>query len=279
VQGRGAHVGERAVVAAPAVPGEGGEQRDVLARVVEPGGRRVAAVVRRQHQQVALRIEPLEPAPHRRVDALQRAVEPLDVLAVPEELVGLDEVHEHEAVVELADQGVGRGDGVGVARSRVLRVDPHPGEDLADLADRVHGLAGVLQLLEVGARGRVDREVAAVLRALEGPRLADEGPGDHPADGVLAAHDRPRGGARGVELLERHEVLVRGDLQDGVRGRVDDQVARLEVLLAVVGDRLEPVVGRVAQRAATRRLAKRVEDLGREAVGVGPHRLAGSPRP
>ena len=86
------HVGERAVVAPAAVARERREQRHVLARVIGARRRRVAAVVGGDHQQVALRVQPLEPARHGRVDRLQRRRGSPDVLAVAVDLVGLDEV-------------------------------------------------------------------------------------------------------------------------------------------------------------------------------------------
>jgi hypothetical protein len=47
--------------------------------------------------------------------------------------------------------------------------------------------ARLAQLLEVGAAGRLDREVAAAGGALERTRLAAERARDDAADGVLAA--------------------------------------------------------------------------------------------
>ncbi len=253
--------------------GEGGQQRRVLARVVRAGRRRVAAVVGGEDEQVAAGIQALEPARHRAVDGPQGAVEARRVVAVAVDLVRLDEVDEREPVLEPVHQGIRRGDRLGVGRRRVLAADPHPGEHLPDLADRVDGHAGVAELLEVGAPGRVDGEVATPGRPLEGARLARERAGDHPADGVLARHDPPGGGARGVELLPRDDGLVRRDLEDRVGRRVDDQVPGAQVLGAEVVDRPDAVVGGVAEHAAPRRRLERGDDLGREAAGIGPHRL------
>ena len=72
-----------------------------------------------------------------RVDLAQRAVEALDVLAVAVDLVGLDEVGEHEAAVELVHQRRRGVDRLRVGGALVLVVDADAGEHLADLADRV----------------------------------------------------------------------------------------------------------------------------------------------
>ncbi len=86
------------------VPVEAREQRRVLARVVGAGRRRIAAVVGGDDEQVARRVEPLEPAADLRVDLPQRGVEAGDVAAVAVDLVGLDEVREDEPALELVDE-------------------------------------------------------------------------------------------------------------------------------------------------------------------------------
>ena len=70
-----------------------------------------------------------------------------------------------------------------------------------------------------------------------------------------------------VELLERNRLLVRRDLEDGVRRRVDDPLAGLLVLLAELLDDLRP--GRlVAEHAARGGVHERVDHVVREAVGI-----------
>ena len=107
-----------------------------------------------------------------------------------------------------------------------------------------------------------------VRRALVVARLADERPRDHAADRVLAREDLARLPAALVQLLERDRLLVRGDLEDGVRRRVDDPLARLLVLLAELLDDLGARRRLVAEHAARRRVHERVDDVVREAVRV-----------
>ena len=91
-----------------------------------------------------------------------------DVLAVAVDLVGLDEVGEHEAVLELVRSArVVAAIAAAFVGAGVLVVDADVVEHRADLADRVDRDAVGLQLVEVGAAGRVEREVLAPLRALE----------------------------------------------------------------------------------------------------------------
>ena len=145
-------------------------------------------------------------------------------------------------------------------------VDPDAGEHGVHLAHGVHRHAGVVDLLEVGAPRRLHGVVVAARGALERARLADERPRDHAPDRVLAGHDLARLLAVRVELLDRHDLLVRGDLEHRVGRRVDDQIAGLHVLGAEVGDHLGAAVGAVAEDPAAGRRPQLLEDLLREAV-------------
>ena len=112
------------------------EQQRVLARVVGRRRRRVAAVVGGEDQQVA-RPQRLEQVGQAAVEVLQAAVEVDRVVAVAPEHVGLDEVDEDEAVVELLQQPLRLLDALDVRLRRVRLVDVAAGEDVADLADAV----------------------------------------------------------------------------------------------------------------------------------------------
>ena len=181
-------------------------------------------------------------------------MEALHVVAMAVDLIGLDQVHEHQAGVELAQQRGGGGDALGVGGPVVLLVHAHAGEQVADLAHGVHRHAVVLELLEVGAPGRRRRVVAPALAALERARLALEGAGDHAPHLVLAVHQLARLLAHLVEAGLVEHVHVGGDLQHRVGRRVEDQLAGLEVMLAEVLDHLGAAVGAVAAEAPARGL-------------------------
>ena len=147
-----------------------------------------------------------------------------------------------------------------------------PGEDVRDLPDAVDRLAGLADRRQVVRAARLEGEVVAVRRPLVVPRLAVEGAGDDPTDGVLAGQDLPRDPATGVELVERDRLLVRGDLEHRVGRRVDDPLAGPLVLLAELLDDLRPGGGLVADHAAARAVHERVDDVVGKAVRVGGER-------
>ena len=79
-------------------------------------------------------------------------------------------------------------------------------------------------------------------------RLADEGPGDHPAD-AQRVDDLGGDAADLVEPVEAEMRLVRGDLQHAVGGGVEDRLAAGDMLEAEVVDHRHAGGMRVAERA------------------------------
>src|SRR5579862_6879498 len=259
---RRAHVRKLALVdqAGGIAPGDVGEEHRVLPRVVGGRRRRIAAVIRRDDEEVA-RPQRLEQVGQAAVEVLEAAVEVHGVVAVAPQHVGLDEVDEDEALVHLLQELLRHLDAVDVRLRRMRLVDVLAGEDVADLADAVDLVAGVAHEAEVVRPLRLEREVVPVRRARVVAGLADERPRDHAADGVLAGEDLARDAAALVQLFEGDRLLVRGDLEDGVGGRVDDPLARLLMLLAELLDDLGAGGGLVAEDTAARAVHERVDDV------------------
>ena len=64
----------------------------------------------------------------------------------------------------------------------------------------------------------------------------------------MLAHEKlSRNAAVFIELLGRDNVLVRGDLENGVRRRVDNQRARFHLLTAIVADHVRAGIGEITQ--------------------------------
>src|SRR5581483_2037381 len=148
-------------------------------------------------------------------------------------------------------------------------------EDVADLADAVHLDAGLAHEREVVRTPWHEREVMPVRRARVVARLANERSRNDAADGVLAREDLARVAAGLVELFERHGLLVRRDLEDGVGRGVHDPLARLLMLLAELEDDVRPRRRLVPDHAAPGLVHERVDDVVREAVRIRRERLSG----
>src|SRR6185503_3909797 len=68
-------------------------------------------------------------------------------------------------------------------------------------------------------------------------------------------------------------LLVRSDLEDRVRARVDDPLARALMLFTELLDDLGPARGLVAEHAAARAVHERVDHIVRKPERIGRHRL------
>ena len=145
-------------------------------------------------------------------------------------------------------------------------------EDIRDLADADRRETLARERIHHRVARRIEREVVAARRARVVRVLADVRARDDAADAVLTLHDLARHAAVFVELLDRHIVLMRCNLQHAVGRRVDDQCARLLLLAAVVVDDLRARVRLVADDLAAERLLELCDDFRREAVGVRRHR-------
>ena len=152
-------------------------------------------------------------------------------------------------------------------------VDVAAGEDVEDLPDAVDRQARVPNEAQVVGALRLEREVVPIRRPFVVARLAGERPCDDAADGVLSDQDLARGPAAVVQLLERDGLLVRGDLEDRVGGRVDDPLAGLLMLLAELLDDVRPRRGLVPEHAAPGPVHERVDHVVGEAVRIGRERL------
>ena len=253
------------------------EHGGVLAGVVGGGGGGVTAVVGGDDEEVILTQggdEVGEPA----VELGQRGGVALHVVAVAVDHVEVHEVGKADAVeIPLGHLG-GGGHALGIAPRADGLGDALAYEDIGDLAhgDRVQ--TRFLDGIQHGGGGRQDGVVVAAGGALEGG-CALKGAGDDAAHGVLAVpfvgQHIPRDLADAVQLLDGHLVLVCGDLEDAVGGGVDNQLARGQMLLAVVADDVGARVGLVAEYPVARAAGELGKYLGGKALGIGGQGIGG----
>ena len=179
-------------------------------------------------------------------------------------------------VVAVARQRDRAREAVGVRLRRLRVVDVAAGEDVGDLADarararRPRGCARGSSAAWARARSRGGwacggRRPARPRTGRAITRATACSPVSSPRAVRQAAYSSSSGTV----------VLVRGDLEDGVGGGVDDPLARALVLLAEPLDDLGARGGDVADHAAPGGRGEGVEQLLREAVGVGRERALG----
>src|SRR4051812_2652563 len=163
------------------------------------------------------------------------AAYPIGFRAVSIEHVGIDQVDEEETVARLGEQLLRLGEAVRVPFGVQGTRDSAPIVDVGDLAYADDPHPRLREQIEHQPRGRLLREIAAVVRTLEGSPTTDERTRDDAGNTVSLA-DFPRRLAIPVQRGERDLLLVRGDLEDGVRARVDDGKAGAQVFLAEILD-------------------------------------------
>ena len=248
------------------------EQQRVLPRVVGRRRRRVAAVVGGDDQQVA-RPERLEDVLEPPVEVLQAAVEVDRVVAVAPEHVGLDEIHEDEAAVDLLQQLDGLVDPVDVRLRRERLVDVAAGEDVADLADAVHLVAGVAD------RARDSSAAAARARSRAGSACARSSPARRRTGGRSPARPRAcRSGSRARSCSPRRAPRAGSSPRARRSGRRSRRTCRRSTCPVFWCSSpsswmiVRPGRGLVAEDAAAGLVHERVDHVVREAVRVGRHR-------
>ena len=111
-------------------------------------------------------------------------------------------------------------------------------EDVTDLSHSMHMPAVFDQPVEQCRLGRQHGEVTPVSGTLEGRGgLTDKGSGDDAAD-IVGIEQPPGQTAKRQQAIEAEMLLVRCDLEDGIRGRVADRLAGADMVLAEPGDDL-----------------------------------------
>ena len=194
-----------------------GQQKPVLARVVRRGRRRVAAVVGRQNQQVAGRSASSR-SYRRRSKSWRQRWKLTGSLRWPQSESVSTRLVKIEAVVDLSQQPLGLLDPLDVRLRRIRLVDVAAGEDVRDLADAVHDASRLADERQVVRPFRLEREVVAVRGALVVRRARPmNGRAITRPTACLPVRISRAVRQAVVELLERHRLLVRGDLKDASR--------------------------------------------------------------
>ncbi len=129
------------------------------------------------------------------------------------------------------------------------------------------GYSRLREQVEQRRRERRQRKIPPVGGSLERPRCADERPRDHAAHAVADAYEIERDLTKPIQLRHRHDVLVRGDLEDAVGGGVDNRRAGSHVFRSQLVDDGGARRCLVAERATPDARFEGRHDVGRETVG------------
>jgi hypothetical protein len=146
--------------------------------------------------------------------------------------VEVDEIREHHVGVAGSERFDRNADALRVGARVHGRRDAAPRKDVGDLADSEDVPAGGDESIEPRLSDGFDGVVPPVGCANEGAGLPDEGARNHATDGVVTDENGPGESADLPETFRRPDLLVRGDLEDGIAGRVEDRSPRRLMLRA-----------------------------------------------
>ena len=119
----------------------------------------------------------------------------------------------------------------GVARGMDRTAGAAAGEQVVHFADRDNGRPAPREQVEQRIARRVECIVVAVGGPFERAGRADERTRDDAPDTKSPARQVEGNLADAVQLRDGNHVLMGGDLKDAVGGRVDNRLARPDVLL------------------------------------------------
>ena len=200
----------------------------------------------------------------------------VNVPAVAVEHVKIHQVHKAQTVEILPGVVHGMVHTVSVALVEHMLRGALTGKNIVDLAHSDGIQPGGLDGVQHGGCGRLQGEVMPVTGPPEAVhRISHKGTGDDPAHAVLSPEDASGLAAGVVKLLQGDLLLMGRHLEHRVGGGIEDPLAGIQLLLAVIPDHVGAGIGQVAQPAPAGGRLKGVQHLFRKALGIGGQRVRG----
>ena len=251
------------------------QDRDILPGVVGGDIAGIAAVICRNDHQIAGMHE-IHHFLQQEVESLQRAGKTLRVVPVAVDGIGVHEVCEAETVEILlhkVDQRIHAGR---VAGSVIDFCEPFMGKNVLDLADADGFQPGLHDGLRQRASAGGHGKIAPAARALESARLADKGTGNHAPNAQIPLEHLPGNATELVQLLNREQFLMAGNLENAVAAGVNNRRMIPHVLRAQLLQDDGAGSGLVADTLVPDRLFIGIHEFLRETVREG-RECAGDP--
>src|ERR1700722_6705915 len=217
-------------------PGAKGQNRNMLARVVKASERRIVAVIGCDHAIVGCEHR-IFSGPEPSIEGSKTSCITAEVAAMSPFGVEIDQVDEDQSAFGRRGERLKEEVDIAVvALALALVPGVAMGEDVANLANRDNCAAGASRSLQNIALRRRHGEVLAIAgaRKVLGAR-AKERTRDHAPDLQWIAQSA-RDPAKIVQPLEPKGLLMGGDLQHRVGGRVADGFQCSQVLFAIILD-------------------------------------------
>src|SRR2546425_6635125 len=161
---------------------------------------------------------------------------------------------------------------VGITHGRRVLLDATAVVDVVDFSDAEHEHTSILQYIEQHRTWRIYGIVVPARRARVSSARPIERPRNYAAHAVRTVEQFPRDFAHPVELGDRDDVFVRGDLKHAVARGVDNWKARAHVLIAELFDDFGTRGRLVPKRLQANLPLKFRDDLARKTVRINGKR-------
>src|SRR5260370_1209934 len=149
-----------------------------------------------------------------------------------------------------------------------------PCKKIFDLANANHFFATVFQHIQQRGSHRWQREVAPVLGACEISRRAGKWARNHAPHGMLPSQHTSGNPAHIIQFFERYHILVCCELEDAIRGSVQDRTTGAQVFFAQFLDDFSARSSLIAQHLASDSLLELLYKTGRKPMWIGGKRLS-----
>ncbi|MNC22616.1 hypothetical protein D3C75_706210 [compost metagenome] len=238
---------------------------------------RIIAVVRRQNQQILL-ADLGHDFRQARIKFHQRSRISLHIPAVAEQGVKIHQIGEHHTLEAAFQHLDGPVDAVLVAFGGIGPGYTLPGVNIIDFAHGNTVQPGFRQPVHHSGSGGFDGIVMPVGGPFKGSRLPHKRAGNNAANRKFRAQSKLPGDLTGlVQLLQRNNLLMGGDLEYAVRRRVYNPGAGLHMLLTQLVQNFRAGRRFITEDAPAGAPGEFLQQFRREAVRVGVER-SGNPQ-
>ena len=240
--------------------------------MVGAGRERIAAVVGRYHQNVVgfhIIYKRREP----RVEFGDGFCISVHVVSVAVFHIEVHKVHKAKPVEVLCLQFFRNAHAVGVIADMISFLYALSVENIVNLSDADGVQSFSFDKVKHGVAGGSQGKVVAVIGADKVRITAYERSCDYPSDAVFTRQNFACDFAITIQFFHGDDVLVRGNLEHAVGGRINDERARVDVFFAKVFYDFRAGIRLIAQSFSAGLFFKLVDDFFRKAVGERGQRI------
>ena len=227
----------------------------------------IAAVIRRNHQQILARKQP-EKIAQQRVELFQRLRKPFDIFAMAIQHVEIHEVAKNQSISAFVNRSRQFLHSIGIRFCGDVLLHSAAIINVVNLADAedLHTFFG--KHVHQHRSRRIDRVIMSSRSARETSRRSRKRPCNYPSHAMWPVQKFPCDFAHAIKLRDRNHIFMRGNLKNAVAGRVHNRLARVHMLFTQLLDNLRSRRRLVADRLSPDPFLEGFNHITRESMFV-----------